>query len=252
MRDSIHTGVEYGKFDYLRLIDTLRVLEEPERISGESLAKEDSRYQTMAPQKEYTLGIDVGGIHAAEGLILARYFMFTQVYFHRTRRVFDYHLVDYLKDCLPDSVFPSGASGYLEYNDVKILDSLFNEEKDNIHRKRLLDREHLRNVRDITKEEIAERKDALDDLRERLEEKIGEDNFVIDSSRNTPYDAEAPTFPVYDAKTPETPITDIKNKSEVIKSLPEKIDIIRIYSEKEKKDEVNEIVNDVFKGGSDG
>jgi HD superfamily phosphohydrolase len=38
------------------------------------------------------IGVSEGGWHAAEGLILARYFMFTQVYFHKTRVVFDHHL----------------------------------------------------------------------------------------------------------------------------------------------------------------
>ncbi|MDI6602306.1 MAG: hypothetical protein QME46_11125 [Thermoanaerobacteraceae bacterium] len=37
------------------------------------------------------LGFKEGGIHVAESLILARYYMFTQVYFHHTRRAYDHH-----------------------------------------------------------------------------------------------------------------------------------------------------------------
>lgn len=58
-------GVQYGRFDLHRLINTVCA------VSAEG----------EAPR----LGILEGGIHGAEGLVLARYFMFTQVYFHKTR-----------------------------------------------------------------------------------------------------------------------------------------------------------------------
>ncbi len=58
LRDSHHVGVAYGRFDHHRLIDTLRILLQPE--SG-------------AP----ALGVDAGGLHSAEALLLARYFMYT-------------------------------------------------------------------------------------------------------------------------------------------------------------------------------
>ena len=36
-------------------------------------------------------------MHAAEALIIARYLMFTQVYFHHTRRAYDYHIAEAMK-----------------------------------------------------------------------------------------------------------------------------------------------------------
>lgn len=65
LRDSHHAGVAYGQYDIHRLIATLRVVRDRET---ESLM----------------IGIDKGGIQAVEGLILARYMMFVQVYFHHT------------------------------------------------------------------------------------------------------------------------------------------------------------------------
>jgi HD superfamily phosphohydrolase len=60
LRDSHHAGVAYGKFDHFRLIDTLRILPHPDT-------------------EEPTIGIEEGGLHSAEAVLLTRYFMFTYV-----------------------------------------------------------------------------------------------------------------------------------------------------------------------------
>jgi uncharacterized protein len=57
LRDSYHAGVEYGKFDHHRLINTLRIL--------------PLRY---ADTDEPALGLEEGGLEASEGLMVARYF----------------------------------------------------------------------------------------------------------------------------------------------------------------------------------
>lgn len=80
LRDSYHIGVAYGKFDHHRLIDTLRIL--PKEVDGSS---------------EPHIGVEEGGVQSAEALLLARYFMFSQVYFHSIRRIYDEHLKDFLK-----------------------------------------------------------------------------------------------------------------------------------------------------------
>ena len=67
LRDSHHTGVAYGKFDHYRLIDTIRILPPPP--SGEE-----------GDSNEPALGVEEGGIHSSEALMLARYFMYKQVY----------------------------------------------------------------------------------------------------------------------------------------------------------------------------
>jgi HD superfamily phosphohydrolase len=81
LRDAYHCGVEYGRYDLNRLLGTLTIGVHPE--TG-----------------DLTLAVDGGGVHAAEGLIIARYMMFTQVYFQRTRRAFDHHATGALKECL--------------------------------------------------------------------------------------------------------------------------------------------------------
>src|SRR3984957_8617057 len=95
LRDSYHAGVQYGRFDLHRLISTIK----PVRY-----------YDGRAPR----LGISRGGWHAAEALILARYFMFTQVYFHKTRVAYDVHLRKALEELLPNRQFPSPAGEHLK------------------------------------------------------------------------------------------------------------------------------------------
>lgn len=77
-RDSLHCGVNYGVFDSLRLIESLAVMNNPD---------------TGALQ----LAVERGGEHTFEALILARYQMSTQVYYHRIRRIYDYYLSEYMR-----------------------------------------------------------------------------------------------------------------------------------------------------------
>lgn len=71
LRDSHFAGVTYGIYDLQRLIACETVLRGPD-----------------GPE----LGLDVHGVHALEGLLLARYHMFHQVYFHKTPPPFEHYL----------------------------------------------------------------------------------------------------------------------------------------------------------------
>jgi HD superfamily phosphohydrolase len=130
LRDSLHSGVDYGRFDWRRLIRCL-VFVKPEK--------------DRAPR----LGVTEGGLHAAEGLVLARYFMFTQVYFHKTRVAYDHHLKEALKELLPGGKFPShmdaGLTEYLKWDDWRVLGDLVSG-KGGEHGQRLISRNHYREV----------------------------------------------------------------------------------------------------------
>lgn len=116
LRDSLHTGVAYGKFDHYRLIDCLRILPK---------SKEGS--------EELELGIEEGGLHSAEALILARYFMYTQLYFHSIRRIYDKHLQDFLKKWLPDGKFPTQIDELLKMTDSIIINEMMSAVKNVNH-----------------------------------------------------------------------------------------------------------------------
>ena len=130
LRDSRHIGVQYGRFDLHRLISTICV------IKG-------------TDGRPPSLGITEGGWHAAESLILARYFMFTQVYFHKTRVAYDIHLRGALKELLPGGVFPKPIgeelAEFLKWDDWRVL-GLLSGEKGGDHGRRLTNRDHFRRI----------------------------------------------------------------------------------------------------------
>jgi len=104
LRDSLHAGVEYGKFDHNRLINTLRILP-----------------QSYADTDEPALGLESGGLESSEGLMVARYFMYKQVYLHPIRRVYDIHLIDFLKSWLPSGTFSTKLEKHLKTTDSEVL-----------------------------------------------------------------------------------------------------------------------------------
>jgi HD superfamily phosphohydrolase len=78
------------------------------------------------------MGISDGGVHAVEGLLLARYMMFTQLYFHKTRVIYDYHLVECLRALLEssDHTFAAptrdGIKEFLSWHDWRVLGAISN------------------------------------------------------------------------------------------------------------------------------
>jgi HD superfamily phosphohydrolase len=130
LRDSLHCGVSYGQYDWQRLVHTVAAV--PPTAEG-------------GPR----VGVTEGGWHAAEGLIVARYFMFTQVYFHKTRVIYDHHLQEALADLLPAGLFPAPKGNhlakYLEWDDWRVL-GLLQKGKGGDHGRRLAERNHFREV----------------------------------------------------------------------------------------------------------
>ena len=101
LRDSYFTGVEYGKVDIRRVIDSLQVV-------------------------EGRLAVENAALYAFEALLLARYEMFKAVYFHRTVRAAELMLVQSMK--LADDALGltdlSNLDSYLELTDEIVLQRL--------------------------------------------------------------------------------------------------------------------------------
>lgn len=135
LRDSYHTGVAYGKFDHHRLVETIRILpeEHPDDIGS----------------KEPALGIEEGGLHSAESMILARYFMYTQVYFHPVRLIYDIHLREFLKFWLPNRGFPIDVENHLRMTDNEVFEGMFDVARKENHSgyesaNRIIKRKHFK------------------------------------------------------------------------------------------------------------
>ena len=169
LRDSHHAGVAYGKFDHYRLIDTLRILPKEEDGSIEPV-----------------LGIEEGGLHTAESLLLARYFMYTQLYFHSIRRIYDIHLQDFLKEWLPEGYFPTALLDHLQLNDNTILTELFKAADDvtlNGHdpARRIVNREHFKLLYQRNPRDVNENPDSAKAVFKAACDKFGENNVRKDN-----------------------------------------------------------------------
>lgn len=120
LRDSHHMGVTYGHFDLPRLLVTITI--------GQDRG-------TGTPK----LAIDKSGMHAAEALIIARYLMFTQVYFQHTRRAYDHLIESAVREmilseqarigveqtgCFPPPTSLENVEAYLKWTDWKVLGML--------------------------------------------------------------------------------------------------------------------------------
>jgi len=174
LRDSYHAGVAYGKFDHHRLIDTLRILPPPSYGNHSDDSKEPS------------LGVELGGIHSAESLLLARYFMFTQVYFHHVRRIYDIHLKDFLIDWLGKTKYPTDIDGFLRLTDNEITsflrDSCLDPKKPgHIHANRIINRKHFKLLYTRNPIDFKTNPDAANLVKEAAVKKYGEDKVRVDN-----------------------------------------------------------------------
>jgi HD superfamily phosphohydrolase len=165
LRDSYHAGVAYGRFDHFRLIDTLRIL---------------PHEQTEEP----TLGIEAGGLHSAEALLLARYFMYTQLYFHHIRRIYDFHLTAFLKAWLPEGHFSTDADTHLAMTDNEVNAALLATARDprapgHRHARAITCREHFRLVYERNPQDSRKNPKAAVAVANFLIDKYGKDSVHL-------------------------------------------------------------------------
>lgn len=182
LRDSLHAGVSYGRFDHFRLLDTLRILPR---------SRDDS--------KEPTVGIVRGGLESAESLLWARYFMYTQLYFHPVRRIYDKHLKEFLQEWLPDGRFSTKVEDHLQVTDSDVLTAIRNCDRDDAGRghasaRRIARREHFRLVYEMNPADQEVNPNSVDLLEKTLNEKFGGDQIRRDTYIP---EVEGVDFPIY-------------------------------------------------------
>lgn len=164
LRDSIHTGVNYGLYDKERLINCIDI--------GQ-----------IEETGDLVLAIQNGGWHIAESLVLARYQMFSQVYFHKTRRAYDYHIncavKEILKSVYPDygGFYPSPEQldAYIFFDDWLMYGKI-KEGQGGKHGKLILERQHYRKKYETSLLPTLQEEEKFEQLREELK-KSGVDFF---------------------------------------------------------------------------
>jgi uncharacterized protein len=177
LRDSHHAGVAYGKFDHYRLVDTLRILPTP--------APETETDGSTEPPKKYTLGVEQGGLQSAESMMLARYFMFSQVYLHRVRRIYDIHLKDFLAEWLKDGKFSTAPEDHMEITDMEVTAAILHAARDrnrkgSLHAQRIVGRKHFKVLYERNPKDVLINPEAGEAVYRELCSRFGKERFRHD------------------------------------------------------------------------
>jgi HD superfamily phosphohydrolase len=214
LRDSFHAGVTYGTFDHHRLISTLRILPASYNDSDEP-----------------ALGLESGGLESSEGLMIARHFMYKQVYLHHIRRVYDIHLKDFLFEWLPGRKFPTDLARHLGMSDVEVLSAIraaCDDQNSRLYNltRRIQCREHFRRFFEAAPSEAKGGKLQPGKIIAEAAEK----NFGPDRIRYDYYPAK-PTAPIFPVRMFDGRIESSIKSSQVLARLPE-IGVDNVYCDK--------------------
>jgi HD superfamily phosphohydrolase len=137
-------------------------------------------------------------LRSAEALLLARYFMFSQVYFHRIRRIYDIHLKDFLCQWLPGNKFSTDLDAHLSLTDNEIIAAIreLSQQTDHpaaSHARRIIKRDHFKLLYEPNSEDIKENPEAAIYIHKEAISKFGTENIRIDHNKK---EGGAADFPV--------------------------------------------------------
>lgn len=208
LRDSHHAGVAYGRFDHHRLVNTLRILPGAPRDE-----------QDAPGERPPALGVEQGGLHAAEALLLARYFMFSQVYFHPVRRVYDLHLIRFLEEWLPGGRFSVELGEHLAMTDNEVLSNMASSARNaealgHDPARRILRREHYKLLYDRTPDEAARNPEVVSVVAREVEREFGQGTVITDEPGDT---KKPPDFPIL---TSGGDVVSSESVSDLLKHMP--------------------------------
>ena len=232
LRDSMYCGVNYGKFDLERLISSLTIY-----------------VQDNCPR----LAIKDGGEQVFEEFVLARYFMFIQVYFHRTRRYFDVMFYKALSCILPNGKYPMVIKDYLQWDDTRVIQLMRQQVDTNEACNNIINRIVYPCVLHTNVHPSAADKRLFKIIVEReLYKEFKKDLFIEDfSADKMPHKIPMKTeisdehaIVIVDSSTGKC--STISESSHIIQSLTDKIDIRRLYVKPELKDRVRTLIKSIY------
>lgn len=221
-RDSLYCGVEYGSYDLERLIDTVAPIEDP--VNG-----------------EWRLGVDHGGVHALEALVMARYYMFTQVYFNVTGKVMELHFNEWL--LATGQRWPVETGAFLDQDDVTVYHSM--RQSEDRHARAIVHRERYSLAFETSEHLTAEEGQRFEQLIPRLESRFGSENLLVDHSAKDPHRLEKKRVLVrrYDGS-----LQPMAEASDFIRHMS-RIDSFRVYAPKDLRQEVAQEVARLWQAG---
>jgi HD superfamily phosphohydrolase len=227
-RDSLFTGVHYGRFDYQRLIQSLCLIEDPDDVGN------------------LVMAIEHGGLHALEAMVLARYFMFTQVYFHKVRRAYDHHLVDFLTRYVRK--YPASLNGYVKYDD-NVIFSLMREHIRDDDARRIMRRDPFVQAFTTPEHIDEEQRTRFSWLRETLNREFKHTRLFYDAAEKSPHKFEKIGTYVLSPTTGSPSL--VQSESGIIRGL-KNIQQFRVFTPRESKQIVHDFCVEFWKDHAAG
>jgi len=164
LRDSLYCGVRYGSFDLARILETVTPIEDP---------------QTGG----WGLGVDEGGVHALEALVMARYYMFTQVYFNLTGKALELHFNEWLEE--KGQLWSSDPEGFLADDDVSTMAAM--RVSQSVHALAIVQRLHYPLAFETEEHLSSAERERFEALLPALRDRFGSDNILVSNSAKDPH-----------------------------------------------------------------
>lgn len=164
LRDSLFCGVRYGNYDLDRLLDTVVPLEDPQA-------------------ERWGIGVEEGGVHALEALVMARYYMFTQVYYNVTSKALELHLNEWLNE--EGRRWPSDPDAFLAQDDVSVLTAM--RRSQSVHASAVVDRHHFPLAYQTREHLTSTESQRFRDLIQRVIQRFGPSNVLVSHSSKDPH-----------------------------------------------------------------
>ncbi len=239
VRDTYHTGAEYGNIDIFRIIHMLDVL-------------------------DGNLAVDAGALSALESFILARIESFKSIYFHRVSRAAQIMLalaMERAEDEIGLASFKTPEE-YLSLNDYTVWTMLKLCEKsrkimENLERRRLLKcaYDQTFHVKDQTISKLFSTEEIRNEMRDKIAQKanINPQHVVIDvpTLPSVPYHhsvllepMEIPIF--HKAKEGQKIPQRLSEISRIFEALRGFINVVRVYTEEKHRAQVSEAATKVL------
>jgi HD superfamily phosphohydrolase len=219
LRDSLFCGVRYGNFDLDRLLETLLPIADPKTGS-------------------LGVGLEEGGVHAVEALVMARYYMFTQVYFNATGKALELHLNQWLQE--QGHRWPDTPEAFLDEDDVAVWAAM--RRSPSLHARAVVDRDHFPVAFETREHLSAAEKRGFEALLPTLARRFGAGNLLVSNSAKDPHRLRTSRVLVrrYDGS-----LEPMAEASQFIRHLS-RIERFRVYTPKELRQEVGAAIRELW------
>lgn len=238
LRDSYHCGVKYGVYDHARLVKSLMV--------------------GFDQDENARVGIKEESWQIAESVVLARYWIHSYVYFHKTRRILDHHLSEAIKHSYNGESIPGPdkLDDYLTLDDGSIWEKL-KQNKENLHCDAILNRNHFRMVYSTNQSQAIQDNERFEAIKEALINRKIE--LYVDDNASTYYKSD-PTESKENTYSRRDKLFDPKEifiideyrkciplaeRSSFLSKMANEIKVRRIYVQPDKKELAKKIIRGI-------